>query len=270
MSSIRKAVIPAAGLGTRFYPLTRAQPKEMLPLVDKPVIHYVVEEAINSGLDEILIIVGAGKDAIINYFDSTPLDSVFNDSRFTDIPDIFFIRQKEQKGLADSLRYSEKFVGDEPFAVLLGDTIYESNNEITVTRQMLDLYDKYKNPIIALERIPPEMSKNYGIVDGPSLSNGLIRIEKLVEKPEPKESPSNLGITGLYALEPEIFDYFREIVPGKNGELQLTDALLLLAKQKDLLGFEILGKRHDIGDMELWLKSFIELLKKNKKYGKLL
>lgn len=270
MHKIRKAVIPAAGLGSRFYPLTRAQPKEMLPLVDKPIIHYVVEEAIASGLDEILIIVGAGKDAIINYFDSSGLDQVVQNDSFSKLPEIYFVRQRQLLGLADSIRYARKFVDDEPFAVLLGDTVYTSDVAKTVTQQMLDLYEKRGKPIIALERVPPELVMHYGMVEGIVDSEGILQIRGLIEKPSLEKAPSDLGITGLYALTPEIFEYIDRLKPGRNNELQLTDALRELAQSGNLLGFEISGTRYDMGDMELWIKTFVEFIRRDKRYSKLL
>lgn len=267
---IRKAVIPAAGLGTRFYPLTRAQPKEMLPLLDKPIIHYVVEEAVLSGLDEILIIVGAGKDAIINYFDSSNLDKVVSSELFDPLPEIYFVRQRQLLGLADAIRYARKFVDDEPFAVLLGDTVYRSNNSKTVTRQMIDLYESHQKSIIALEEVNPEMVTHYGIVEGNMDENGLVHIRRMVEKPLPENAPSNLGMTGLYALPPEIFSCIDDLEPGQNNELQLTDALSHLALRGGALGFLINGARYDMGDMDLWIKSFVEFLRRDRRYAKYL
>lgn len=270
MTRIRKAVIPAAGLGTRFYPLTRAQPKEMLPLVDKPVIHYVVEEAVESGLDEILIIVGGGKDAIINYFDNSNIDRFFDGAIYDSFPEIYFVRQKHQLGLADSIRYARKFVDDEPFAVLLGDTVYVSNDKNRITRHMIDIYNGKGKPVIALEKVPKDKISNYGIVDGEFGGDGIMRIKRLVEKPVPEEAPGNLGITGLYALEPSIFDYIEKIHPGKNGELQITDALSLMAADDEVLGFEINGRRFDIGNVEMWIQAFLDFLRMDGRYSKLL
>ncbi len=255
---IRKAVIPAAGLGKRFYPLTRAQPKEMLPVADKPVIHYVVEEAVKSRLDEILIIVGKGKDAIINYFDRSELDSGNEDYGLNDLPEIFFVRQKQPKGLADAISYAQKFVDDEPFVVLLGDTIYKSESNKTVTSQLIEIYEAKKKQVIAVEEVPKEKIKDYGIIKGREIENGIWMIEDLVEKPKPEEAPSNLGITGTYILEPDIFSYIKRISPGVNGEYQLTDALKLMCKDKELLGATFKGKRYDIGTKEQWIKAFIE------------
>jgi len=263
---IKKAVIPAAGLGKRFYPLTRSQPKEMLPILDKPIIHYVVEEAVRSGLDEILIIVGKGKDAIINYFDKSVLDDEVSDNYgLDDLPNIYFVRQKEQKGLANAISYAKGFVGDEPFAVLLGDTIYTSNTKETVTRQVINVYEKYKRPTIAVERVKMEKIKDYGIIKGKEIGQGIYKIEDLVEKPSPEAAPSDIGITGTYILEPDVFEYIKRIGPGANGEYQLTDALKLLCKDKDLLGATFNGTRYDIGTKEQWVKTFIEFANKKRR-----
>ena len=260
--NIKKVVIPAAGLGKRFYPLTRAQPKEMLPIVDKPVIHYVVEEAIRSGLDEILIIVGKGKDAIINYFDKANLyEDLEKEYGIDNFPNIYFIRQKEQLGLADAIRYAKGFVGNEPFVVLLGDTIYRSNNQFTVTQQLINLYTERKLPVIAIEEVSKEKIKDYGIINGNKISENVWLIKDLVEKPQAASAPSNLGITGAYILEPDIFDYINNIKIGVNNEYQLTDALKLLCKDKSLLGYKFKGKRYDIGTKELWIKTFLEFSK---------
>ena len=258
---IKKAVIPAAGIGKRFYPLTRAMPKEMLPLLDKPVIHYVVEEAVKSGLDEILIIVGHGKEAIIDYFDYNDLDEEMDNYGIRNFPSIYFIRQKEQLGLGDALRYSEKFVDSDPFVVLLGDTVYVSDTEKTVTRQLIDIYDKLKSPLIAVEKVKKEKIKDYGILSGEKIKRNLWKIDYLVEKPEQDKAPSDLGITGIYILESKIFDYLNRIKIGKNNEYQLTDALNLYAKENDLYASSFKGKRYDIGTKELWYQAFMEFLK---------
>lgn len=266
MSKVKKVVIPAAGAGKRFYPLTKAQPKEMLPIYDKPVIHYVVEEAVRSGLDEILIIVGQGKDAIINYFDYNILDDSLDEYGIRSFPDIFFVRQKKLLGLGDSLRYAEKFVGDEPFALLLGDTIYRSHEKKTVTSQIVDSYYKVKNPIIAVEKVRKEKIPDYGIISGKSVEKDVWKIDSLVEKPSAKEAPSDLGIVGIYLLEEDIFSYLKQIKAGKDGEYQLTDALNLFCKDHDLFATTFKGDRFDIGTKELWMEAFIEFMKMNGKH----
>lgn len=270
MTRIRKAVIPAAGLGTRFYPLTRAQPKEMLPLVDKPVIHYVVEEALLSGLDEILIVVGPGKEAIINYFDSSNLDKMLGVSEYDDIPEIYFVRQRQLLGLADAVRYAHKFVDDEPFVVLLGDTVYRTRHENTITKELINAHSSVGKSIIALEEVSEDKFKDYGMVASTAHSNSIVRINNLVEKPNIPDSPGKLGITGLYLLEPEIFDFIDVLNPGKNNEYQLTDALSSMAAQSELYGYIIDGERFDIGDMEKWIAAFLKFLKLNPKFSHLL
>ncbi|MEM0160061.1 MAG: sugar phosphate nucleotidyltransferase [Candidatus Micrarchaeaceae archaeon] len=263
MHKIKKCVIPAAGIGSRFYPLTRAQPKEMLPILDKPVIHYVVEEAVNSGLDEILIIVGAGKDAIINYFDRHSLDEKMDNYGFKDLPDIYFVRQKEQKGLADAIRYAKNFTGDEDFVVLLGDTIYVSNDRKTVTSKIIDIYKRYRLPVIAVEEVPENKFKDYGMIRGEKMEEGVYKVEWVVEKPSVEEAPSNLGITGIYVLGPYIYKYLNTIKQGKNGEFQLADAYNLLVKEMDVIAAKIDGKRYDIGTKEMWIRTFVEFANEN-------
>lgn len=258
MSRIRKVVIPAAGIGRRFYPLTRAQPKEMLPIYDRPVIHYVVEEAFSSGLDEILIIVGAGKDAIINYFDKNSLDSNMDVYGIGDLPPIYYVRQKEQKGLADAISYAEHFTGDEEFVVLLGDTIYKSSDSETVTSKILKAHGRFRTAMVAVERVPGEKIKDYGIINGEEIEKGTYRVSEVVEKPDPTIAPSDLGITGIYVFGKYIYDYLKKITPGRNNELQLADAFNLLVKERELIASEIEGKRYDIGTKELWTRTFIE------------
>ncbi len=267
---VRKAVIPAAGLGTRFYPLTRAQPKEMLPVLDKPIIHYVVEEAVNSGLDEILIVVGAGKDSIINYFDSNTMDGKFANHGFEELPDIYFVRQKKQLGLADSIKYAEKFVDGEPFVVLLGDTIYRSNTDKTVLSQIRSTFDKWGSPTIAIEKVPRNKIGDYGIVSGTQLDTVSWEITSLVEKPRPEEAPSDMGITGTYILTESIFPAIRKLKPGKNGEYQLTDALSIISNEERLVGSLFSGTRYDIGTKELWVRAFFEFAKDDERFRHLI
>ena len=268
MSQVKKAVIPAAGWGTRLLPATKAQPKEMLPVVDKPVIQYVVEEAIVSGITDILIITGRNKRAIEDHFDrSFELESKFNADRtnpfyrslrsLSDMPDLHYIRQKEQKGLGDAVLLAERHCDDEPFAVLLGDTICISPPGVaTCTRQMTDAYDRYKKPIIAVEPVPKNKIKDYGIIDGKEISKGVFAIKDIIEKPAPGRAPSNLGAIGRYILPPAIFPLLRAIPPGHHGEIQLTDAIRQLDEP---LGLITDCRRYDIGDKLGWMKSSIEL-----------
>jgi UTP--glucose-1-phosphate uridylyltransferase len=265
---VNKVVIPAAGLGTRFLPITKAQPKEMLPVVDKPVIQYVVEEAISSGIDDILIITGRGKRAIEDHFDrSFELESKLEQNgnyrlleefqSFANSANIHYIRQKEQKGLGDAILYAEKHCGGEPFAVLLGDTItIPLNRHKTCTSQMIDAFDKCQKTIIAVEPVPKEKIKDYGIIDGQEIEKGIYSIRNIVEKPKPEDAPSNLGAIGRYLLTPDIFDQLKMIPPGYGGEIQLTDALKGLEEKIGLVTF---CKRYDIGDKIGWMKSSIEL-----------
>jgi len=266
--SVRKVVIPAAGLGTRFLPITKAQPKEMLPVVDKPVIQYVVEEAIQSGIEDILIITGRNKRAIEDHFDRCfELESKFNNHEKTSFsealeslsafPDIHFIRQREQRGLGDAVLHAERHCDGEPFAVLLGDTICISPKNVSpCTRQMIDAYDHYQRSIIAVEPVPKNKIKDYGIIDGREVAKGVYEINDIVEKPAPENAPSNLGAIGRYVLTPDIFPLLHAGTPGVGGEIQLTDALRRLDKP---LGLVTNCRRYDIGDKLGWMKSSIEL-----------
>jgi UTP--glucose-1-phosphate uridylyltransferase len=263
---VRKAVIPAAGMGTRFFPITRAQPKEMLPVVDKPVIQYVVEEAIMSGIEDILIITGKGKRAIEDHFDvSCELsrrliqknDKVLmeQEKNLSSMADIHYIRQKDQKGLGDAVLHAEKHCDDEPFAVLLGDTITVSSSK-TCTTQMIDAFEKYRKTIIAVEPVPLDKIGDYGIIDGEFLEEGVYRIKDIVEKPSREEAPSNLGAIGRYVLTPDVFDLLRQTEPGHSDEIQLTDAL---RRMHDSIGLVTDCRRYDIGDKIGWMKSSIDM-----------
>lgn len=266
--SVRKVVIPAAGFGTRFLPISKAQPKEMLPVVDKPVIQYVVEEAIQSGVDDILIITGRNKRSIEDHFDrSFELESKCRSDEknlaydslktLSDMPDIHYIRQKEQKGLGDAVLLAERHCDDEPFAVLLGDTICLSPREVKpCTRQMMDVYDRYHTSIIAIEPVPITKIKDYGIIDGREIDPGVYSIKDIIEKPAPGNAPSNLGAIGRYVLTPDIFSILHSLRPGFNDEVQLTDALRGL---NEPLGLVTNCRRYDIGDKLGWMKSSIEL-----------
>ncbi|MBE8539377.1 UTP--glucose-1-phosphate uridylyltransferase GalU [Geoglobus acetivorans] len=263
---IKKAVIPAAGLGTRFLPVTKSMPKEMLPIIDKPVIHYVVEEAIRSGIEDILIITGRGKRAIEDYFDTSPelelhlkrnnkkeLEKVVRE--ISSLADIHYIRQKEPRGLGDAILKAEKHVGDEPFAVLLGDDILI--NDIPATKQLIEVFSKVNSTVIGVERVPFDRVYKYGIIDG--VKNGeLYEVRNLVEKPRPEEAPSNLGIAGRYILTPDIFDCVRETKPGVGGEIQLTDALKLLLQKQKIYAYEIRGERYDIGDKLEYVRAILD------------
>lgn len=270
-----KAVIPAAGFGTRFLPITKAQPKEMLPVYDKPTIQYVVEEAVASGIDDILIITGRGKRAIEDHFDrSIELELALNNSGkhdylkqiedISNLASIHFIRQKEPKGLGDAILCGERFVGDEPFAVLLGDTI--TIDKTPCTRQLMDVYHQYGSSIVAVEQVEKSRIPFYGIIKG-KREGTVYRIDDLVEKPSIEEAPSNLGIIGRYVLTPEVFGCIKEVEPGVGGEIQLTDALRILRTQQPIYAYEFRGRRYDIGNKLDWLKSTIEVALENEEVG---
>jgi len=266
--TIKKAVIPAAGLGTRMLPITKAQPKEMLPVVDKPVIQYVVEEAYHSGIKEILIITGRNKRAVEDHFDRIifPVkdEGIERLERMLDELSILFVRQKEPKGLGDAVRYAKPFVGDEPFALLLGDNITIP----PCIKELMKVFEKYKAPVIALEKLPKERISLHGIIKGEEIEDGIYRIEDFVEKPKVEEAPSDIGIIGRYILTPEIFNYIEELKPGRNGEIQLTDALKVMSMEKTVYGMIFKGRRYDIGDKTEWLKANIELAMENKDFKK--
>ncbi len=267
-----KAVIPAAGLGTRFLPATKAQPKEMLPVFDKPTIQYVVEEAVAAGIEDILIITGKGKRSIEDHFDSScelsyslkkskKYDSLHEINSICDLADIYYVRQKRQLGLGDAVAYAKKHVKDEPFAVLLGDTITKSH--IPCTKQLLDAYHKYSASSIAVERVPEEKIQRYGIIKGHKIEDNIYKIEDMVEKPKISEAPSDMGIIGRYVLDPSIFDCLKQVKPGYGGEIQLTDALRLLDQA---YGCVFQGRTYDIGNKVDWLKTSLEFAMDNEEY----
>jgi UTP--glucose-1-phosphate uridylyltransferase len=273
---IKKAVIPAAGLGTRFLPATKAQPKEMLPIIDTPTIQYVVQEAVDSGIEDILIITGKGKRSIEDHFDrnyelETRLEEKEDEAlllemrRLSDMADIHFVRQKELNGLGDAIYYARHHVGNEPFAVLLGDTIMDS--VIPVTQQLIDTYDQYRGTVIAVEEVPADKVNRYGIVGGTALSDSIMELNTLIEKPSIKAAPSNLAIAGRYILTPDIFAAIEQTVKGKNNEIQLTDAMLLLLKRENIYSHRIEGKRHDIGNKLDFLKTTVEFALKRKEFS---
>lgn len=272
---VKKAIIPAAGLGTRFLPATKAQPKEMLPVYDTPTIQYVVEEAVASGIEDLLIVTGRGKRAIEDHFDrSIELELALSNSgkreylkqirNISEMASIHFIRQKEQRGLGDAVYCARRFVGSEPFAVLLGDTI--TLDGMPCTKQLCEMFEKYKASIIAVEHVPKEKISSYGIVKAKPI-NKVHLIEDLVEKPKPEKAPSNLGILGRYVLTPEIFECIERAKPGVGGEVQLTDALRLLLRKQKIYAYEFKGRRYDIGNKLDWLKSSIEIALESKEVG---
>ena len=259
-----KAVIPAAGLGTRFLPATKAQPKEMLPVYDKPTIQYVIEESVNSGVDDILIVTGKGKRSIEDHFDRSfelehhlktkgKEDFLKEIEYISDLADIHFIRQKKQKGLGDAIYCAKKHVGDNPFVVMLGDTI--TKDTVPCTKQLIDIYEKYGKSVIALEEVPDEKVERYGIIGGEEIEDSIYKIDKLVEKPPLRVAPSNLAIMGRYVLTPDIFDCIERVEPGYGGEIQLTDAL---SKLDEIYGQVFKGESFDIGNRVDWLKTSLK------------
>ncbi|MDF2714862.1 MAG: galU [Paenibacillus sp.] len=268
--TIRKAIIPAAGLGTRFLPATKAQPKEMLPIVDKPAIQYIIEEAIESGIEDIIIVTGRNKRAIEDHFDkSVELEATLEEKGSSDLlrivqdisnmADIHYIRQKQPLGLGHAVHCARKFIGDEPFAVLLGDDIIDSNPPCL--KRMIDLYERERSSVIAVQRVPWEDVHKYGIVSPSESVNGPFtysRIEDLIEKPDREAAPSNMAVIGRYIIEPDIFRLLEECKPGRGGEIQLTDALRLLNTIKPMIAYPIEGKRYDIGDKFGYIEATIE------------
>ncbi len=266
MHKIKKAVIPAAGLGTRFLPATKAQPKEMLPIVDKPAIQYIIEEAIQSGIEDILIITGRNKRAIEDHFDrAVELEVTLKAQGKYDLlgmveelseVTIHYVRQKEAKGLGHAVLCAKQFVGQEPFAVLLGDDIVDSG--VPALRQLMDVYEDYPGSILGVQEVPQEKVSSYGIVTPEEIKPNLWRAMDLVEKPPVKEAPSRLAVLGRYIIEPEIFNLLENTRPGSGGEIQLTDALRRLAMQKPVYAFNFEGRRYDIGDKQGYLEATVE------------
>ncbi len=278
---LRKAVFPAAGLGTRFLPATKAQPKEMLPLVDKPLIQYGVEEAIHSGVQNIIIVTGRGKTAIEDHFDvSFELEHLLETRNkkdllatvraVSDMINVAYVRQKEALGLGHAVLRARELVGNEPFAVILSDDVIDA--EVPALRQLLDVYEFYSAPVLALMEVPKEQISAYGVVDAePVGHNGgrdrLYRIRNLVEKPKAQDAPSNLAIIGRYVLTPEVFQSIETIEPGSGGELQLTDGLKHLLRSRPIYGYRFEGTRYDAGDKLGFLKATVEFALKRYDLG---
>jgi len=264
---IRKAVIPAAGFGTRFLPATKSQPKEMLPIVDTPVIQYVVEEAVQAGIADLLMIIGKGKRSIEEHFDRsfqletqlaaqgklTELESM---RRISELADIHFVWQREMRGLGDAVYCARHHVNDEPFAVLLGDTVIDAVK--AAAAQMVELFEELHEPVILLEPVEPRKVSLYGVIDGAEIRPGVYRIRDFVEKPEPRRAPSNLAIAGRYLLTPDIFPCLEKTAPGPGGEIQLTDALRALVRSRPMYGLKLDGRRCDIGNKEGFIRTNIE------------
>lgn len=264
---IKKAIIPAAGLGTRFLPATKAQPKEMLPIVDKPTIQYIVEEAVQSGIEDILIITGRNKRAIEDHFDKSvelelelkkknqeSLLSLVED--ISNMVNIHYIRQKEPKGLGHAIYCAKSFVGNEPFAVLLGDDVVDA--KVPVLKQMIEQFERYNCTIIGVQEVPEEDVHKYGIVSGTFIEDRLYKVNDLIEKPRREEAPSNIAILGRYIITPRIFEILENTPPGRGGEIQLTDALKTLLNYEAIYAYNFIGKRYDVGDKLGYLMATVE------------
>ena len=265
---IKKAVIPAAGLGTRFLPATKAQPKEMLPIVDKPTLQYIIEECVASGIEEILIITGRNKKSIEDHFDkSVELEMELEKAGkkemlemvrdISDMVNIHFIRQKEPKGLGHAILCAKTFVGDEPFAVLLGDDVVY-NDEKPCLKQLIDCYAEYNTSVLGVQTVAPENVNKYGIVGGIQIEDRVYKVKKLVEKPSLEEAPSNVAILGRYIITPKIFEILENTAPGKGNEIQLTDALLKLIEEEAMYAYDFEGRRYDVGDKLGFLEATVE------------
>ncbi|MGL4873563.1 MAG: UTP--glucose-1-phosphate uridylyltransferase GalU [Clostridium sp.] len=268
MNKIRKAIIPAAGLGTRFLPATKAQPKEMLPIVDKPTIQYIIEEAIASGIEEILIITGRSKKCIEDHFDrnvelemelkkSGKEDMLHMVEDISNMADIYYIRQKEPKGLGHAINCARAFVGDEPFAILLGDDIVY-NDEKPCLKQLIDCYNEYHTSVLGVQTVAHENVNKYGIVDGIRIEDNIMKVKGLVEKPNIDEAPSDVAILGRYIVTPKIFEILDKTKPGKGNEIQLTDALKTLIEEEAMYAYSFEGRRYDVGDKLGFLQATVE------------
>ena len=274
---IKKAVLPVAGLGTRFLPATKAIPKEMLTVVDRPTIQYIVEEAVNSGVSQVVLVTAAGKSAIENHFDYSyeleaylrekgKLDLLKEVQRVTSlIEDIISVRQKKPLGLGHAVYVTRHVVGREPFAVLLGDDLVDA--EVPCLKQMIEVFERFKGPVLAVQRVPKEEVSRYGIVAGEKVGEGIIRVREMKEKPKPGEIDSNLAIIGRYILIPEIYDYLARTEPGVGGEIQLTDALAALKEDHPLYAYEFEGTRYDAGDKLGFMQAVVTFALKHPEIG---
>lgn len=267
MTRIKKAIIPAAGLGTRFLPATKAQPKEMLPIVDKPTIQYIVEEAVASGIEDIIIVTGRTKKAIEDHFDKSvelemELEKKHNKELLeiarsvSQIANIYYIRQKEPKGLGHAVLTAKTFIGDEPFAVLLGDDIIDAKKPALL--QMMEMYDQYQSSILGVQTVAHTEVNKYGIVDGEQIADRMYTVKDMVEKPQIDKAPSNVAVLGRYIITPAIFSYLEKQEIGAGGEIQLTDALNKLAKKEPMYAYDFEGKRYDVGNKMGFLQATVE------------
>lgn len=266
---VRKAVIPAAGFGTRMLPASKSVPKEMLPIYDKPTLHHIVKEVVDSGITDILIIISKDKGSIEDYFDvNFELEYELNKKsseisqeihELSKMANIYTIRQKKKNGLGDAIKYAESFVGGEPFAILLGDDIiYNTSNELPCIKQMADIYEKEETPVLGVQEVSWEDVDKYGIVNGVKTSDRITEVESLVEKPSREEATTNLAILGRYIVTPDIFPILHETKPGKNNEIQLTDALNKLAEKRKMIAYDFIGKRYDVGNKLGFVKATVD------------
>lgn len=277
MQKIRKAVIPAAGYGTRFLPATKATPKEMLPIVDKPTIQYIIEEALESGIEDILVISGHGKRAIEDHFDSAPAlemelerkgkSDLLSIVRETADINVHYVRQKHMRGLGDAIHCAKTFMGNEPFAVLLGDdVVYNPLNP--ALKQMIEVYEKTNGSVLGCQIVAADKVSAYGIIDGIATDDPrVMRVKDMVEKPSREEAPSRMAVLGRYIIKPQIFGILEKTKPGKGGEIQLTDALKVLAKEDSVYAYDFIGTRYDVGDKLGFLKATVEFGLRNKELG---
>lgn len=277
MQKIRKAVIPAAGYGTRFLPATKATPKEMLPIVDKPTIQYIIEEALESGIEDILVISGHGKRAIEDHFDSAPAlemelerkgkSDLLSIVRETADINVHYVRQKHMRGLGDAIHCAKTFMGNEPFAVLLGDdVVYNPLNP--ALKQMIEVYEKTNGSVLGCQIVAADKVSSYGIIDGIATDDPrVMRVKDMVEKPSREEAPSRMAVLGRYIIKPQIFGILENTKPGKGGEIQLTDALKVLAKEDSVYAYDFIGTRYDVGDKLGFLKATVEFGLRNKELG---
>lgn len=264
---VRKAIIPAAGLGTRFLPATKAQPKEMLPIVDKPTIQYIIEEAVASGIEDIIIITGRSKRAIEDHFDKAyelenelvkggkdELVKLVRD--ISNLANIYYVRQKEALGLGHAIHCAKTFIGNEPFAVLLGDDIVEA--QTPCLKQMIDVYDRYQTSVLGVQTVDKKDVSKYGIIAGTQEAERIYRVHDMVEKPHPDAAPSNVAILGRYIITPAVFDCLERTKPGAGGEIQLTDALKMLSEQETMYAYDFIGRRYDVGNKMGFLEATVE------------
>lgn len=278
MKKVRKAIIPAAGLGTRFLPVTKAMPKEMLPIVDKPTIQYIIEEAIESGIEDIIIVTGKGKRAIEDHFDYSPeLENMLEEKgkfellekvrHASNLANLYYVRQKEPKGLGHAVLAARSFIGDEPFAVLLGDDIVQNEYGTPCVQQLMEKFEEKQASVIGVQTVSDDETHRYGIIAPESQEGNLYNVEHFVEKPEKGTSPSNLAIMGRYVFTPEIFEYLELQEVGAGGEIQLTDAIEKLNKQQHVYALDFDGVRHDVGEIFGFVKTTIEFALKHEDIG---